>query len=166
MYIPYISLVMFLVIARQFFRRFRRERKRQEAFTWPEVRVQLPEAPLDLSEQSLPFKAVLAAHFHFFYRGEKTAGDVLIQNEPQLSTEQRKLVLGKLEKQRDSLSVRFNPEKPTESALRIGYEELSWGRTLFYIFVGVVLPALLFFSYASWHRAPAGFQEAIQLISN
>ncbi len=164
MYTPYISILMFLFLAWRFQRVFSRERKRQAAFTWPTTRVRLPKAPLDIKAGPKKEAGLLTKAFHFFYRGESTPGNILVHNRPRLSNEQRQLILTKLEAQRDQLRVHFNPDAPNESALQIGYPELRWSKTLFYIFAGIIVPTFLYFSYQSWLSAPAVWQDSIQFI--
>lgn len=166
MNIYYISGLLFLVTTKWFLAGFNRERRRQRAFTWPKTRVALPDEKLSLQtkESAHDFVATLTKSYHFFYRGEKTANTSVILHDPKISVEQQKLILAILEERRNKLNVRFNPDNPKESTLQIGLQELSWTRTLFYIFIGIVIPAFLLFSHQSWLSAPGNWQDAIQFI--
>lgn len=160
-----IAILLVAATAYRFHCRFNAEFHRQRMITWPRVPAIFdPKEPILLEPyvgSEKKWFTRLLKPYRFYFNGELREGNHLIPDKVKLKEYDQWEVGRRLNRRRDGLTVRCNPEAPEENALLVPHQKLSWPNLLGYVFYGVVLPFALIQVGLYWYQAPAEWWEVI-----
>jgi len=161
-----IAIALVALSLYRFRARFNAESHRQQMITWPEV-----PAIFDLKEPILLEPSIgssgqewftrLLEPYRFYFNGELREGNHLIPEKIKLNETDQREVGRRLNRRREELTVRCNPDDPVDNALLVPHLGLSWPRLLVYLFYGVVLPLALTKVVLYAYQAPSEWWEVI-----
>lgn len=143
-----IATVLFALTLHRFGNRFNEEVDRQRMLTWPRVPAIFdPKEPILLepsigARRGVKWFTRLAEPYRFYFNGELREGNNLIPEKIRLNNNDQQEIGRRLNRRREELTVRYNPEDFTENMLLVPHAGISWPRLAVYLFFGVVLPVV------------------------
>lgn len=159
-------IILFLLVAYRFRKRFQAEVRRQQAITWPAVPASFGVDVLDLAAAepvrgNAAYRSTLAADYQFYTLGKRYAGNEILPEQLTLDKEARTTLLQRLNACKNTLQVRYDPADPARSFLAVGHGRLNWTKVIGYAVLGVILPLFLTYSALALLTDPEVWWDAV-----
>lgn len=159
-------LLLFLMVAFRFRRRFNAEFTRQRMLTWPEATAVFSTRPLELEQKEhagSPILSELKGGYTFYNNGTAYHGNRLIPDLKLLDPLARDIIERKLNEPGREWKIKYNPADPNDNLLRVDHEKLSWLNVLIYAVMGLIIPLFLLASALTFYHDPGSWLETISL---